>query len=202
MPKLLPILTYPAASLKKLSMDVKAFDARLRDLVEDMFHTMYLSGGIGLAAPQIGVNINLFVMDAGQRRTAGAKMESPEEQAEARAHQRGAEEIAAKARRIHMINPKITAREGKILFEEGCLSCPELLVEVERSQSIVVKSLDSEGRAQEHALSEIEAVCTQHEMDHLMGILLTDRISQLKREMYGKQKLRERKDAGDKSKLE
>lgn len=182
---LLPVLTYPNPLLKKRSVDVKVFDSRLQDLVQSMFETMRVEGGIGLAAPQIGENINLFVMDVGKR-----DPNDPE----------NAEKIISN--KICMVNPKVTQAEGIITYEEGCLSCPELLVEIERSLNIVVKSRDPEGRPQQHSLTELEAVCTQHEMDHLKGVLLTDRISRLKREMYGKERIRERKSANDKSRLE
>lgn len=181
----LPVLTYPAPSLKKKSVEVKAFNSRLQDLVEDMFETMVFERGIGLAAPQIGENINLFVMDVGR-----PDPKHPDD------------EKKRVSNRICLINPKIVSRAEKIFYEEGCLSCPELLVEVERDRNILVEAFDPQGRPLKMALSDLEAVCTQHEMDHLKGLLLTDRISQLKREMYAKQRVRERRDDKDKSALE
>ena len=181
----LHVITYPAPALKKPSVEVKKFDDRLRELVANMFETMYFARGIGLAAAQVGENINLLVMDVG--------LPDPlePENAEKRI-----------PNKICLINPKIVTRAGKILYEEGCLSCPDLLVEVERDRNIVVVACNTKGQVQQHALNDVEAVCAQHEMDHLKGILLTDRISQLKREMYGKQRIRERKNAQDKSALE
>lgn len=179
---ILPVLTYPSKSLKKESVNVTEFNSWLKDLVENMFETMYAEHGIGLAAPQIGENINLFVMDAGRISPINPEERIP--------------------RKICMINPTITNKSGIITFEEGCLSCPELLVEVERSENIIVESFDPEGKPQVHKLTELEAICTQHEMDHLKGILLTDHISRLKRERYGKQRIRARKDDEDKSILE
>jgi peptide deformylase len=76
------------------------------------------------------------------------------------------------------------------------------LVEVERSKTIIVESFDPEGRPQKMTLTDLEAICTQHEMDHLKGVLLTDHISRLQREIYGKKRVRERKDEQDKSRLE
>jgi peptide deformylase len=174
---LLPVLTYPAASLKKKSVDVDKVTSRIQDLVGIMYATMEKENGIGLAAPQIGENINLFVMDVG--RPNPIDPENP------------------LSNRICMINPKLQSKEGLIQYEEGCLSCPELLVTVDRARAIVVSSLDIEGRPQILTLSELEAVCTQHEMDHLVGVLLTDRISNLQREMYAK-KVRKRRDDADK----
>jgi peptide deformylase len=178
----LSVLTYPTPSLRKPSRDVQDFDSRLGDLVRDMFETMYADNGIGLAAPQIGENINLLVMDVGRP--------DPQDPQKEVSHQ------------ICLVNPKIVQTEGVIVYEEGCLSCPELLVEVERVRNIVVEAKDSEGRPLRLALSELEAVCTQHEMDHLQGILLTDRISRLQREIYGKKRIRVRKEESDKGDLE
>lgn len=178
----LSVLTYPTASLKKSSRPVENFNSRLGDLVQDMFETMYVENGIGLAAPQIGENVNLFVMDV-----ALPDPNDPEKSI---------------SQKICMVNPRVTERNGVLIYEEGCLSCPELLVEVERSENIVVESFDAEGRPQKHVLSGLQSVCTQHEMDHLEGVLLTDRISRLKREIYGKKRIRERQDEKDKSLLE
>jgi peptide deformylase len=174
---LLPVITFPALSLKKASVDVAKVDSRIQDLVQNMFETMYVENGIGLAAPQIGENINLFVMDVGKPDPIDPEIRLP--------------------RQICMINPKIITAEGEIQYEEGCLSCPELLVMVDRAANIQVSSLDAQGKPQVLMLSELEAVCTQHEMDHLKGILLTDKISQLQRDLYGKKLIRKRKDDAD-----
>lgn len=169
----LPILTYPAKSLKMASKPVEKVTSQITDMVHDMFETMYAAQGIGLAAPQVGVNLNILVMDVQRKDPVDAEkvVNTP----------------------ICLINPKILSAEGTIYYEEGCLSCPELLVEVERSRDIVVAGLDAEGRPIELKLSELEAICTQHEMDHLKGKLLTDYISRLKRELYRKDRIRERK---------
>lgn len=177
----LEVLTYPHPVLKKKSHDVENFDSKLGDLVQDMFETMYVERGIGLAAPQIGENLNLFVMDVGE-----VDPDDPEK---------------VKSNQICMINPKIIQSEGIVAFEEGCLSCPELLVKVDRAQKILVEFFDFEGRKQQSELMDLMAVCTQHEMDHLKGILLADRLSRLKREMYGKQRIRARQDEEDKGQV-
>lgn len=174
---ILPILTYPALSLKKPSVEIKKFDSRLGDLVQDMFATMHNASGIGLAAPQIGENIHLFVMDVGAPDPG-----DPEKTI---------------SQPLCLINPRITNRQGIIQYEEGCLSCPELLVKMDRSKNIIVESFDFEGRPQKHDLSELAAVCVQHEMDHLKGKLLADQLSRLKRELYAKQLVRERVDEDD-----
>jgi|APSaa5957512576_1039674.scaffolds.fasta_scaffold54350_2 peptide deformylase len=173
----LPILTFPAKSLKETSVPVEEVTSRITDLVKDMFETMYDAQGIGLAAPQIGENINLLVMDV-------KKPDPIDDEKEI-------------SNPICLINPEIIQSEGIMEYEEGCLSCPELLVMVERAQSILVKALDAEGRPIEHKLTDLEAVCTQHEMDHLKGMLLTDYISRLKRDIYRKQRVRLREDEDD-----
>jgi peptide deformylase len=180
--KPLTVLTYPAPSLKKPSIEVQKVDSRIQDLVQAMFETMYLEQGIGLAAPQVGENINLFVMDVGRPNPLDPEKSLPH--------------------KICMINPKILSATGEIEYEEGCLSCPDLLVKVDRAAEIVVVSLDMDGRQQTLSLNELEAVCTQHEMDHLKGILLVDKLSRLKREVYGKQRVREKKSELDKSLIE
>ena len=176
MAKVLEVLTYPTASLKKKSVDVTKFDSKLADFVADMFKTLTFEDGLGLAAPQVGENINLFITDVGPKdpKNPDERLPNP----------------------ICLINPKIVNRDGEIIWEEGCLSCPDLLVDVERARNITVVSFDVEGREQTHQMSELAAVCVQHEMDHLKGILLADKISRLQRELYGKKRIRERKAAG------
>lgn len=173
----LPILTYPAKSLKQESKPVKDFNSRLVDLVKDMFETMYDAQGIGLAAPQIGENIDLLVMDVPQQDLLDPEKYNPNP--------------------LCFINPKIIGRNGKIFYEEGCLSCPDLLVEVERDKDIIVEAVDVEGNPITHKLTDLTSVCLQHEMDHLAGKLLTDYISRLKRDRYKKTRIRERKDEND-----
>jgi peptide deformylase len=177
----LPILTYPAKSLKKPSVDVERVDGHTGDFVNDLFATMRAAQGLGLAAPQVGENRNIFVMDI-----AKPDPIDPDKTV---------------SRPLCMINPKIVATEGVIQWEEGCLSCPDLLVTMDRARHIVVEFLDAEGRPQRINLSELEAVCVQHEMDHLKGVLLADRLSRLKRDLYGKQRLHERKSDNNVGKL-
>jgi len=184
----LEVLTFPHPILKKKSQDVEEVNSKIQELVQNMFESMYAKGnGIGLAAPQVGESLNIFVMDVPK--------EDPEDPEDPE------DEDKFIKNPICMINPKIIHQEGIITWEEGCLSCPELLVEVERSNNIIVESLDAEGRPQKLTLSELESVCTQHEMDHLEGKLLVDRVSRLKRDMYRKQRVRERKDDDDVSVL-
>lgn len=177
MAKILEVLKFPSPVLKKKSRDVEKVTSNLSDFVQDMFETMYNEEGIGLAAPQVGENLNILVMDVGQ----------PDPKNE--------DKLISNP--LCLINPRIVSREGQIVYDEGCLSCPELLVQVPRSQNIVVEALDAEGRLVTYNLQDLTAVCTQHEMDHLAGKLLTDYLSQLKRDMYRKQRVRQRRDDDD-----
>lgn len=173
----LPIITFPAKSLKKPSRPVEKVTSRITDFVKDMFETMYAGNGIGLAAPQVDEHLNIFVMDV--------KKPDPIDP----------EKLISNP--VCLINPRIIRREGTVFYEEGCLSCPELLVEVERNKIITVEGLNAEGRPVKYDLTDLDAVCTQHEMDHLKGKLLTDYISRLKKDLYRKQLIRKRQDDWD-----
>lgn len=162
----LPILTFPAKSLKEPSVPVKKVTEEIKQLVKNMFETMIAGRGIGLAAPQVGLNINVVVMDAGKKDPQDEKNLLPNP--------------------FCLINPQIVEKSGEISYEEGCLSCPDLDVTVDRAQHIIVDALDVAGRPLRHVFEDLEAVCVQHELDHLAGILLTDYISRLKRELYKK----------------
>jgi peptide deformylase len=121
---------------------------------------MYDEPGIGLAAPQVGEAIRLVVMDTGWNEEGGEK--NP---------------------RV-MVNPEIVLREGTLTWTEGCLSVPDFQAEVERSARVIVRYADLDGNAHEEDVTELRAVCFQHELDHLDGVLFIDRISRLKRSLY------------------
>lgn len=151
------ILILPDKRLRFVSEPVKAIDADVRRLVDDMFETMYRAPGIGLAAIQVGVPKRVITMDL-------AKKEE------------------SRAPRV-FINPQLLWQsEEKALYEEGCLSIPEFYEEVERPAKVRVKYLDLDGAEQEVEAEELLATCLQHEIDHLNGILFIDHISKLKRD--------------------
>ena len=153
-----PILTAPDPRLKAVSAPVEKVDAEIRKLVADMTESMYAADGIGLAAVQIGVAKRVIVMDLDQK--DGAK--NP------RAY----------------INPRILwASDEKAVFEEGCLSVPEIWDDVERPARIKAEYLDADGKAQTLEADGLLATCLQHEMDHLEGVLFIDHLSRLKRSM-------------------
>ena len=151
---LLKILYLPDERLRKISTPVTEFNDELQTLIEDMFETMYDANGVGLAAPQIGVNIRLSVVDVSQDRNE----------------------------RQVFINPEIVHAEGLEKFKEGCLSVPGAMEVVERSKKIKVKAQDRHGKAFELECDGLLAECLQHEIDHLNGKLFIDLLSPIKKE--------------------
>jgi peptide deformylase len=149
------ILTVPDARLKMVSKPVDQVDDALRDLMDDMVETMYAADGIGLAAIQVGVDKRVIVMDLSEKRDAPR----------------------------YFVNPVITPlTEDLKPYSEGCLSIPEVFDEVERPARVKVEYLDYDGTAREEIAEDLFAVCIQHEMDHLEGIVFIDHLSRLKRE--------------------
>ena len=152
------LIYYPDPILNEPTELVTDFSATLANLLDDMAATMYASKGIGLAAPQIGELIRVTVIDVGE--------EKPE--------------------LIEFINPKITDASGKTSSEEGCLSIPEYRETVTRSEKVVVEAQDRQGNPFTLEADDILAICLQHEIDHLDGILFTERLSSLKRRLFKK----------------
>ncbi len=153
-----PILIAPDPRLKAVSATVQKVDAEIRKLAEDMADSMYAADGIGLAAVQIGVPKRVIVMDLDQK----------DDKKNWRA----------------FINPKILwASEEMAIFEEGCLSVPEIWDDVERPARIKAEYLDLNGKRVEIEADGMLATCLQHEMDHLEGVLFIDHFSRLKRSM-------------------
>jgi peptide deformylase len=155
------ILVIPDKRLRLKSEPIKTIDKSVRDLVDDMFETMYAAPGIGLAAIQIGVALRVVTMDL-------AKKDEPAE------------------KRV-FINPEITwSSDEKSTYDEGCLSIPEFYEEVERPKKVKVKYLDLDGQEHEIEADGLLATCLQHEIDHINGVLFIDHISKLKRDMIVK----------------
>ena len=152
-----PILTVPDPKLKLVSQTVERVDDALRALMDDMLETMYAAPGIGLAAIQIGEPKRVLVMDLSR----GEGPRAPR----------------------YFVNPEIVwASEEKIPYEEGCLSVPEIYDEVERSAQVRVRYLGYDGLPVEEDAEGVYAVCIQHEIDHLDGVLFIDHLSRLKRD--------------------
>ena len=153
-----PILTAPDPRLQAVSLDVEAVTDEIRQLADDMADSMYAAEGIGLAAIQIGVAKRVLVIDLDQKE--------------------------GKKNPIAYINPKIIwASEETAVFEEGCLSVPEIWDDVERPARIKCEYLDRDGKKQTLEADGLLATCLQHEMDHLNGVLFIDHLSRLKKSM-------------------
>lgn len=168
---LLPILSAPHPVLSAKAKPVGAVTDALRTLLDDMAETMYAAPGVGLAAPQIGQGIRVVVIDP-----AAGGGEDDE-----------GNEIPPRLRKL--VNPEIVEGWGDtISIEEGCLSVPELYLEVPRHQFIRVSYLDEDGESQEIEFAGWDAIVVQHELDHLEGVTLYDRASKLKRRLYLRQK--------------
>lgn len=170
-----PILEVPDPRLKTVSTPVETFDDELRNLVADMFETMYDAPGIGLAAIQVGVPKRVLVIDLQEQEDEEGK--------------------PIRAPRV-FINPEILDPSAEqSLYNEGCLSVPDQYAEVERPASIRARWQDLDGKVHEEAMDGLMATCLQHEMDHLEGILFIDHLSRLKRQMVLKKLEKMRKAA-------
>jgi peptide deformylase len=174
---LLPILEVPDPRLKQVSSPVEEVDDEIRALIRDMFETMYAAPGIGLAAVQVGVPKRLLVMDL-------QEPENPDDP----------ESPAVKEPRV-FINPEILSHsDHEVPYTEGCLSVPDQYAEVMRPDRIRARWLDEHGESHEQDLDGLLAICLQHEMDHLEGILFIDHLSKLKRDMVLKKLAKARKE--------
>lgn len=155
------IVAYGDPVLKKVATDVVGFDSDLKKLVQDMYDTMYEAHGVGLAAPQIGKSIRLFVVDA-----------SP------------FEEEGGKDFKKAFVNAQITETSEDLEgFEEGCLSIPGLRKEVKRPSKIKLDYYDENGKHFHEWFEGIKARIIQHEYDHIEGVLFTDRLSSLQKQL-------------------
>ena len=184
----LDIITLPDPLLRQASAPVERVDDELRELMDNMLETMYIAPGIGLAAVQVAVPRRLIVVDVGEPDEA-ADEERETVSSEASAIKVADEQQAEKERRpvrkpICLVNPKILTLGDKTRsYEEGCLSLPDVLVDIERPTSLTVQYLDRSGREQILEAEGILATVIQHEIDHLDGKLIIDFLSRLKRDM-------------------
>jgi peptide deformylase len=154
---ILSILQYPDKRLRDRAQPIPAVTPEVVSLIEDMKETMYAAPGCGLAAPQVGVSLRLFIVDTA----------SEDEPSDLRV----------------FINPEIIAREGKNLWEEGCLSFRGVHEEIERSAKITVRATNERGEVVELTAEGLLAIAVQHENDHLDGILMIDHMGVLKRRL-------------------
>lgn len=163
---ILNILRYPDKRLRTVAKPVATVDDSIKQLVADMFETMYAAPGIGLAATQIDVHQQVIVIDISE------DSDQP----------------------LCLINPEITDEQGAESCDEGCLSVPDIYETVERSEKITVKALDQNGDEYTLQADELLAVCIQHEMDHLKGKLFVDYLSPLKMQRIKKRLLKAQRD--------
>jgi len=152
------IIYLPDARLRQKNAPVEAFDEKLELLISDMFETMYDAKGVGLAAPQIGINLMLTVIDV----------------------------IGDKTQQLVLANPEIIASDGSTKSQEGCLSVPGAWDTVMRSETVTVRAQDRFGKMFEMTGEGLLSHCFQHEIDHLNGKLFLDHLSPLKRTMAKK----------------
>ncbi|GHA20057.1 peptide deformylase [Arenicella chitinivorans] len=155
---ILEILVYPDERLRTVAKPVKTVDDRIRQLVQDMLETMYEANGIGLAATQVNVHEQVIVMDLSEERNAP----------------------------LVLINPSIVERNGEQVYDEGCLSIPEYYAPVKRAEHIKITAMDEQGEIFELEAEGLQAVCIQHEMDHLAGKVFVDYLSRLKQDRVRK----------------
>jgi len=159
---ILDILHYPDKRLRTVAKPVKKVDAAIKELVDNMFETMYIAPGIGLAATQVNEHQQVIVIDISED----------------------------KSQPLCLINPEIIAEEGSEISDEGCLSVPDIYETVERSEKVTVRALDQNGDEYTLQANEMLAVCIQHEMDHLKGKLFVDYLSPLKLQRIKKRLLK------------
>lgn len=178
------VLQFPDPRLKGVSEPIEKITDEIRALASDMLEVMYDEPGIGLAAPQVGESIRLIVVDT--------EWTSDEDEDDERP-------AAERRSPLVLLNPEIIHREGKLIWAEACLSVPDFSADVERSERVIVRGTNLDGESVEEETEQLRAVCFQHEIDHLDGVLFIDRISRLKRSMYTKKRkkeLREEEDGG------
>lgn len=158
------ILVYPNKLLRETSRDVTAFDESLHVLLDNMYDTMVFKEGIGLAAIQIGVALNVLVINLVDE-----------------------EGMQKKENLYEIINPVIIEKDGIVVYQEGCLSVPGYYDEVERAGHIRLCYYDRYGHRHEEEFRDLMAIAVQHEMDHLKGHLFIEKLSYLKRKKFEKE---------------
>ena len=152
------IKTYPDPILKTKAEKIETITPQIKDLARDMIELMYTHQGIGLAAPQVGESLCLITVD----------VSGPELRQDLQV----------------LINPEIVSEDGETEYEEGCLSLPDFKTKVKRFEEVIVRGQDLEGREKKIQANGLQAICLQHEIDHLSGTVLLDHAGRLKRNLY------------------
>ena len=176
-----PVLQVPDKRLTRKAQPITKITDEVRQLAQDMCEVMYDEPGIGLAATQVGEDVRLIVVDTEWKDEDGEHERNP----------------------LILVNPELSEHDGEVLWKEGCLSVPDFEAEVKRAARVRMRALDLDGKEVEIRAEGLQAVCFQHELDHLDGILFIDRISKLKRSRYvlkrKKQQKREAEEQGSQS---
>lgn len=176
----LNIFTYPAPVLKKIASPVTEFNDELHTLAKNMLFTMYHAPGIGLAAPQVGVSLRMFVLDVWFDREKITLADGTEEYR------------LSEFSPMVIINPVFKNKSGEVIHEEGCLSVPGIYEDVKRAELITVEYQDILGEHHELDADELLSICLQHENDHLDGIVFIERLSFLKKQLLEKKFLKQK----------
>ncbi|ATB70766.1 peptide deformylase [Sulfurospirillum diekertiae] len=161
---ILDVLVYPNKLLRESSKDVVHFDAQLHTLLDDMYDTMVIKEGIGLAAIQVAVPLNVLVINLVDE-----------------------EGVQKRENLYEIINPVILEKDGSTIYQEGCLSVPGYYDEIERAEHIKIAYYDRNGTRCEAEFTDLMAIAVQHEMDHLKGRLFIEKLSYLKRKKFDKE---------------
>lgn len=172
----LRIYTFPEKVLATRAVEVERVEKTLHPLADDMLETMYAAPGIGLAANQVGVLKRILVLDTDWKESESQFLEGVEVAAVETSNRKP----------LVMINPKIVYREGSIIFCEGCLSVPEFTADVKRAEKIRVEYQNLDGLTKTLDAEGLQAICIQHEIDHLDGKLFLDRLSPIKKQLIKK----------------
>lgn len=167
--KTVPILTFPHPDLQKQCSKIVVIDEKVLEFIEILKETLFESGGVGLASPQIGASCRIIAVASPESLKEGIRTAS-----------------------IY-INPEIIEQEGEILTKEGCLSFPGLFRDVKRFRKITVQAFDEKGQGIQIVAENLYAVCLQHEIDHLNGILFVDRLSPMRKKLAMKTYLNSKK---------
>lgn len=154
----LNIKLYPEEVLAKPTVPVDVLDGEVCKLLDDLVETMFAQKGVGVAANQVGAHLRVFVLDA-DTENRGEKI-------------------------LKIVNPRIVSRTGEVVWREGCLSLPGLELDIRRAERVVVEGLDPNGEPVRIEGDGLLAVALQHELDHLEGRVILDRVSALKRNFY------------------
>lgn len=174
---LLELVYLPDPRLREKSKEVKDFSPELKKLVSDMSETMVWAKGIGLAAVQVGVHKRLLIIDIGDLDENDSYIEGDEESERRLAEKKTVSKIEV------FINPVILEANGEIEYEEGCLSVPGVYSNVKRKEKLKLRYQDLEGKTHEIETHGLKSIVLQHEMDHLDGIVFTDKLGPMQRMM-------------------